>query len=547
MKPYGLVRFLPGVILAAILAVNLFALRSELRIAQVDLNDNVLHYTLIERTVQAIERGKNPLDFWAPEYGFGYPVPRTYQPLAHLAVALTYFALGKAVPLLTLFTWFRYLSLALLPLSFFAAARLFRLPVWTAVAAAILAPSISSHGLYGIEYGSYIWYGSGLYTQSFATHLLLLGSGFSFRAIREGRHGALAGVLLGLTFLAHFILGYIGALTVVLLVCLPDAQAPLAARWRRGAWIAAVALALSAFQLLSLIEDAPLINHSRWEPAWKWDSFGLGPVVKWLFTGELLDYGRIPVLSLLVLLALAAIFFGWADRALRSTYVFLCSGSLLWLALFCGRPLWGTLLPLLGIPDSGQVHRFVVGAHIFLVFLAAIGLTVVWRWLERNWRWAGAAAGTALLLWPMVEERATLLSLDRTWGERNLEDYRRDQAALDPLMDTLKQRGGRVFAGLAAGWGGQFKIGSVPMYAFLGVHNVPQVGFLYHAMALPGDIMPAFNEWNDAHYRLFNIRSVLASYRLLTATAKATRVGKHWHDSGRGSKTRIYIRRPGSD
>jgi hypothetical protein len=504
---------LPWLVLGGIVLANLLALRCELQVARVDLNDGVLHYTLIERMAQAIGHGRSPLDFWVPEYGFGYAVPRTYQPLAHLAVALTYFFLGKSVSLMTLFTWFRYLSLALLPLSFFAAARLFRLPMRTSLAAALLAPLISSQGLYGIEYGSYLWYGSGLYTQSFATLLLLPAIGYSFRAIREGRRAAPAGVLLGLTFLSHFILGYIGALTVVLLICLPDEETRLAERCRRGAWIAAVALVLSAFQLLSLVQDAPFINHSRWEPVWKWDSFGAGAVAKWLFTGDLLDDGRLPVMSLLVLLGLAAAIWGRAERALRSTYIFLAAGALLWLAIFCGRPLWGPLLPLLGISDNVQVHRFVVGAHLFLVFLAAMGLSALWGWLEKNWRWAGVIAGSALLLWPMVAERSALLSLDRSWGEWNLADYARDQGQLQLAMSTLAQRGGRVFAGLPAGWGGQFKVGSVPLYAFVGRRGLPSLGFLYHSMSLPSDILVRFNEWSDAQYRLFNIRSVLAGER----------------------------------
>src|ERR1039458_8089361 len=41
-----------------------------------------------------------------------------------------------------------------------------------------------------------------------------------------------------------------------------------------------------------------------------------------------------------------------------------------------------------------------------------------------------------------------------------------EQEQLDASVATVKQRGGRVYPGLAAGWGGQFKIGDVPFYAF---------------------------------------------------------------------------------
>jgi hypothetical protein len=50
----------------------------------------------------------------------------------------------------------------------------------------------------------------------------------------------------------------------------------------------------------------------------------------------------------------------------------------------------------------------------------------------------------------------------------------------------------------------------VPFFAFLSVHQVPAVAYLYHAMALTADIQPRMNEWNPEHYRLFGIRTVVA-------------------------------------
>ena len=50
----------------------------------------------------------------------------------------------------------------------------------------------------------------------------------------------------------------------------------------------------------------------------------------------------------------------------------------------------------------------------------------------------------------------------------------------------------------------------MPFYAFFSTANVPAVAFLYHSMALTADIMVRFNEWNPSHYRLFNIRTVVA-------------------------------------
>jgi uncharacterized membrane protein len=203
------------VLLCLVVTVHSLALLPELSIARVDLNDNVFHYTLVERVVEAVQHGENPLDCWSPEWSFGFPVLRIYQPLAHLIVAGAWFALGKSVSLMTVFIWVRFLSLALLPVSFYAAARLLGLSRLTAAAAAMLAPLISTEFLFGIEYGSYTWAGTGLFPQAVSTHFLLLAVGVGYGAVRNGRRIVLGGILVGLTLISHLIYGYIAALTLL--------------------------------------------------------------------------------------------------------------------------------------------------------------------------------------------------------------------------------------------------------------------------------------------------------------------------------------------
>src|SRR5579875_3266679 len=334
MRP-GQEKLLAYGLLALVLTANAAGLWPELAVSRVDLNDNVMHYPLAADMVEAIEHGGNPLDHWSPEWVFGYPVSRTYQPLGHLLAALAYFALFKKVPLMTVFVWVRFLSVALLPATFFALARLLSFSRLPAAAAAMLAPLISTPGLYGLEYGSYLWAGTGL--------------------------------LVGLTFLAHFIYGYIAALTICLLALMPGAESR-AARIGRTVWVGAVALAVSAFELIPLLLDSPIINHSRWENAWKWDSFGAKQVLKYAFSGDLLDHGRLPVMSGL---ALAGAAFYFRDRISKRAQAparrFVLLGAALWILMLFGRPFWGPALSLAGVPPDMQLHRVIGGAHIFLV------------------------------------------------------------------------------------------------------------------------------------------------------------------------------------
>jgi uncharacterized membrane protein len=503
-------RILALAILALALLANAIALWPETAISRVDLNDNVFHYTLIERIVQTLQNGGNPLDCWSPEWALGYPVLRTYQPLAHLLVAFLYFALGKSLSLMTLFVWIRFLSVALLPLSFFVAAQCLGLTPLAAAAASALAPLVSTNFLYGVEYGSFTWAGSGLFPQAVATHLLVLSLGLGRQAIREGRRIIAAGILVGLTLVSHFIYGYMAAISLLLLALLPDREIPRPVRLRRTLAAGAVAFAISAFQLVPLIADAVMINHSRWEPTWKWDSFGASTTLARLFTGELLDHGRLPILTLLAFCGVGLVLWKLRRKKPCAAEAFLAAGAAFWILLYFGRSFWGPLPTLLGVASDMHLHRVVAGGQIFLVFLAATALAEGWRSMAARWHVAAVAAATALLFYPMVRERGTYLAQNAAWGRRNLAAYHTEQRDIEASIAEARQRGGRAYAGLAAGWGAQFKVGDVPFYAFLSEAQVPAVAFLYHSMGLAGDVMVRFNDRNAAQYRLFNIRTVIA-------------------------------------
>lgn len=497
-------------ILAAVLIVNAVGLWPELTISRVDLNDNVFHYPLVVGTVDAIQHGHDPFDWWANEWDLGYPVMRTYQGLGHLLTAVVYFALFKSVSLMTVFIWVRFLSVLLVPLTFFITARLLSLSWLTAAAAAILAPLVSSSGLYGLEYGSYLWAGTGLFTQAVASHFLLLTIGFAYRALKRGVLVSFAGLLLGLTFLAHFIYGYMGALTICLLALLPDREVSRATRIGRTLWIAAVSLAIAAFQLIPMLRDGAIINHSRWENSWKWDSFGAPHVLKLLFSGDVLDHDRLPALSLLVLVGLYIYFRD--HHALRLHYparTFIASGAALWILMFFGRPFWGPLLTILGVSPDMQLHRVVGGAQLFLVLLAAIGLAAIWRM-----RVAAAVVVTAILLWPMIAERSRYLKNDNDLGRANLATYDAHKADIDMATSIARNRGGRAYAGLPLTWGGPFKVGDMPFYHFLSIARVPALSFMYHSMSLPSEVMTRLNDRSEAEYKLFNLRTVIAPYNL---------------------------------
>jgi hypothetical protein len=499
-------------ILLAVLVLNGWALRAELHTGGVDLNDNVAHFRLAADMAGVLGRGGNPLDFWSPEWSLGFPQVRVYQPLAHLLVVLGYYALGKSVSLLTVFVWIRYLSVVLLPLSFFAMARWCQLPPLTAAAAACVAPLISTPQLYGLEYESYVWAGFGLYPQAVATHFLLLALGCGFRALRRGGSATLAGLMLGVAFLCQFVYGYMGALSICLLAVIPGTAIPRLERARRVLWMGVVALLVGAFQLAPLWMDRAFINRAPADQAWKSDSFGAGQVLEWLVTGQLLDNGRFPVLSLLVLAGAIVVWMRFfSPRGVDLAGKFALAGAAFWILLFFGRPFWGPALWLLGVTPDLPLHRVLGAAQVFLIILAAIGLAAMWGELARRLHLAAAVVATLVLFYPMVRERGRFLDMNAARLQRTVQAMESDRGSLDALVAASKMRGGRVFAGLATptSWGPSFRIGAIPMYHVLAAAGVPTVGYLSHTMALTSGVMLSFDERNPADYRLFDIRSFI--------------------------------------
>jgi hypothetical protein len=538
---------------AAALALNVYWLAPELAISRIDLNDNVLHYALAARMAEAIEHGESPFDHWVSEWTLGYPVPRTYHPLGSFSLAALYLVLGKSIPLMTLFAWARFLLVLLFPLSVYGGARLMELDRLRAAAAALLAPLIATNGHYGLEHGSYVWRGSGLYAQAWGMHLLALTLGFGYRAFSRGRGRTVSGALLGLTFLCHFLYGYMAALSLLLLAALDRTEGLFLRRMARLAWIAAVSVALTASFLLPLWIDKALINRSRWEAAWKWSSFGLVEVARQLLSGGLLDYGRLPVLTVLAAGGVAA----WGlsrwrpavadrfavSRTPRGALTFVVSGAALWLFLYCGRQSWGVLFSLLGAGDETPLHRLIGAVHVFALLLCGIALGSLWHWVRLRFRHRGgwrapllALAATIVLLAPALAERDAFLAQGVEWGRQNLAAHAVEAEDLERAMAEVKSQPGRTFAGLAGDWGRDFRVGSVPVFGLLATRGEAAIGMLYHAMALTADITVRFNEWRPDHYRLFNVSTLLAD--------PSRQVAAFLGPAGRHGRMQVY-RAPG--
>src|SRR6185312_16098374 len=96
----------------------------------------------------------------------------------------------------------------------YAGVRLFGFSPWQAGAAALISPMLVNVTGYGYEWGSYVWYGSGMWSMLFALWLLPITWGLAWRAISNGRGYAVAAFVVWLTCAFHFITGYLALLSL---------------------------------------------------------------------------------------------------------------------------------------------------------------------------------------------------------------------------------------------------------------------------------------------------------------------------------------------
>lgn len=505
---------LPGLVpLAAALLFSFVTLLPELRIGELAPNDAPFHAAAAERLADGFRRGEPFLDPWVSEWALGYPLWRSYQPLPHLLAAGWMAVSPGAVPAPS-FAHLSFLLLVLLPVSVYCGARLLGLrPLAAGLASCLtLAPAGSgTFASYGLGLGAYVWRGSGLYTQLVALHLLLPCLGLVARALDTGARRSGTAILLALTSLSHIVFGYVSVVSAAILALV----GPAGQRSRRAlrlAGLLALFVPLVAFFVVPLLLSGGSVNHSRWEPEFKWDSFGARLILGELASGRLLDAGRPPFLTILSAVGALVAALSLRDVVARR----LLSLTAVWAALFFGRATWGHLLLLAGVPRDLHLHRLQAAFEVFFLLAVSWGLARLVELALRKAPWTGwlVAGGVAAALVGIGRERASYLAQNTRWGEETLLAYGRERADLDgaiaDIRTILAERPGRVSAGKAATWGRDFRIGHSPVYSFLTRERLDQVSFLYHSMSRTSDVMVLRDEASAVHDTLFGVRAVLA-------------------------------------
>lgn len=548
-----------GISLAALAVLfNLWLYRLE-PTALVDPNDNTFQYALVDRTNQIWNfAAKNcsgfiltrPIcqvsylvDHWVPNWAQGYNLPTYYSHIPQILIVASYrflSAIGIPLGLFAYYHWMIYILLALFPFSVFLALRIIRLSPVIAGVGATLASHLSTDGLYGLDPPSFLWRGYGLSSQLFAMLFLPIALAYTWRVLQaeHTRKDIIAAILtLAAVVAGHLGIGMITILSVSLLAAaeplrllLLQAQASAVVRTIRIntlklGLVAGGAVLLLSYWILPTVLESAYHNISIWDPIWKFDSYGVKEVMTKLLNGDLFDFGRLPVLTILVGIGLFRALLGPSSYF---PFALLFMGML---GLYFGRITWGPLVDL--IPGMKEFHlsRFIVGVHLAGLFLIPLGIEAIAIGVRRitvlvvSKKQTGYLAHPLFILAlplvlflvvvPFVYKQTITYSRfnDQLILKANA-NYLKAAGDLNTLFTTLKdlqeKNPGRVFAGRGGSWGREFRVAETPYYMHLSTYGIPTVLWLPQTWSPNSDVEQYFSEDNPNHYALMNVRYVVA-------------------------------------
>jgi hypothetical protein len=511
---------IPTVLVAAAIAFNLFELRSESHFTPM-LNDGAVHAQMVRAASAALRRGQDPLTAWYPYLGLGSPQFLHYQSLGAILTG----AAGLLVGPNRAFAWSLYLLLSLWPASIYVAGRLFGLSRAEAgvasICASLLFSTRNSLGN-GYEMDSYLWTGYGQWSQLCGMFVLPIAWGASWRFIQTGRFRLLAVTAGAATIASHYLTGYLVILTVP--VWIAAASGDIVSRLRRGAIYLVGVLLCSAWVLYPVIQYGTWASQNeilRGTPVA--DSFGAKTILRWFFTGDLFDAGRLPVLTVLVISGLVTCL--WTRR--RFTHRRALIGAIvLSMLLFFGPPTLGPIADL--VPGSHDLFfpRFLIGVQLAGIFCCGVGAIAVKDTVHRLLRRSAGALDkpSARRAAAAILGAGLLALLSPAWigtaryDSANAAGIAMQDAAdlaatttITPVIAKLRSLGpGRVYAGSSTtSFGNYFTVGDVPVYVYLADFDFDVVGFTLRTASLMTDPEANFDENDVGDYQLFGIRYLL--------------------------------------
>jgi hypothetical protein len=462
----------------------------------------------VQRASDALARGDNPFDFWVPQLELGFATFVHYQNLPHLAVVGIHRLLFGLVDLFTVFNLVRWLLLVTFPLTVLWSMRRMGFGVAQSALAGAAASLLSTPFLYGFDYASYVWRGFGMYTQLWAMHLAFIGLAAVHTVIVRGRGHLLAIVALSMLVLSHLMYAYMLAITIGVLFLALVRRTQWRAQVRDLGLVTVFVLVITSYMWVPYLQLSAYLSVSPYLQPEKYDGLGAPKVLTFLFSGQLFDDGRLPILTFFLGLGIVYVLLQRTRMGIAAVALFV-----VWLVLYFGRPTLGVLVDLLPLHETLFIHRFIGGVHLAGIVLIGLGAGWLWELAMRSWRpWvpAALAVSAAVLLWAPIQERAAFYLQNLDWMQQTRAAIEGDADA-QAMIDAVRALpAGRTFAGLRTDYGPSMNFAipfnSVRFSDLLIFDQVESLTPPYNSLSLSSDLLWDFNYQRAEDYDLFNVR-----------------------------------------
>ena len=483
-------------------------------------NDSAFHLMMIRGASDALSHGQSLLDFWIPNLDLGFPQFLYYQNLPHIAVVFVHRLLLQSVPLETIFNVTRYLLLVLFPVTVFWSMRRLHFAVPAAACSAMVSTLISSDAHLGFEYNSYLWRGFGLYTQLWAMHVTFIATALLYATIRDGRNFAASIVALSVLALTHLVFAYMMAITALVMLLVLASRDNWKALAARLAMVGAASMVIASYMLVPFALSSSTYMNTSAQLA----GSGHEPIVAagWIFLGELMDVGRLPVITMLTAtgVLVAAIRF---RKTTADATRFVLVALVVWTVLYVGHPTVGPLAAFFPAHNGYVTARFVSSVEVFVIMIIGVGGGWAWQQFERinaqrSWQsgFGNIVAPLAFVLAALAILSPAIIERARYYGgNRRLIAETRDALRVDGDLKTILQTvrdqpGGRLYAGLPTNWGAQVMVGpTVRATDVIHFYGLPIVGPPYQQFSLASTIFEQFREGDEDSFNLLDVRWVI--------------------------------------
>ena len=450
-------------------------------------DDNSAHFAVGVHIAHIFASGE--FNFWWHQSNLGVPLFAAYQPLPSLFLGLLLTLFSGIIAPTIIFKSTLLISWMLMPSVWYKGLRWYGLGILPSLCIALCTILIQDP--YNIGFGIRSSTIKGLYTQHYGLLFLPLFIGSMKRYLANDCSVRTPSIFFALTVMSHL---WVGLYAVIIVIALFLSNPDKIFEWfRKLPAFILIGTGLIAWWIFPLL----LTNDYAGGLPWTREYHNGLPFIKlgrYLVTGKLFDFGRLPLFTILVGAGSVIIIQRMKNRMSRHWMVL----SLLTCILFLGRTNLGTLYKFLPLHDQVNVMRYLTGIHICGIIAAGITLAGVLKLSEKLGQRTSQVSTVAIIFSIMGFGISDIHSTLRT--------FKKD-ASLNQLVSFLTDsEDNRIMVHQSLGTGNHFHRDLLPVLANKG--QVQSYAHGYHCTL--STYYAEYFDFSPTACALFNVGNVVS-------------------------------------